>query len=193
MRFILFSGTLLCGLIMGCSDPKNLDRDRVKDLILAENRGLDTIRYTVLTNNYFTAKRLKRYSLAQQGYWTVNDSPSKADGNVLFLPKSNPYLIGKPISEREGDFFRGYSTSKSQVVATMILELDEVTGIRMNPSKDKGIADITMKVKETTPFVVLDSVKHERYRKEGLRTQIPFTLYDDGWRFEKKPDLKFNF
>ena len=75
----------------------------------------------------------------------------------------------------------------------MVLELDDVTGIRMNPSEDKAIADVILKLKETTPFVLLDSVKHERYKKEGLKTQIPFTLYDDGWRLEKKPGLNFVF
>lgn len=193
MRFLLFTSTLLCGLMMGCNDPKNLDRDKVKNLIVADGHGLDTMRYAILTNSYFTAKDLKRYSLAQQGYWKLDDSPSETTVNVVFLPKSKPFLIGKPIARRSGDFFRGYSTSKSQIVATMILELDEVTGIRMNPSKDKAIANITLKVKEITPFVVLDSVKHEQYKKEGLKAQIPFILYDDGWRLEKKPDLKFMF
>lgn len=67
----------------------------------------------------------------------------------------------------------------------MILELDEVTGIRMNQSKDKAIADIVFKLRETTPFVVLDSVKHESFKKEGLKTKVPFALYDVEWSLIK--------
>ena len=63
----------------------------------------------------------------------------------------------------------------------------------INTAYNPAIADVTFKLKETTPFVVLDSARHERYKKEGFKTQIPFSLYDDGWRVEKKPGLNFVF
>lgn len=193
MRYLTaISSSLLLFTLLACHDSKNLDRDRVKEILINNNHQYDTIMANVLIDNPFAAQDLKKYALDKKGYCLLNSDPKVHENTIVFTDKAKPFLMGQPKLVSSSSF-RVFDREQTRVqkVATFIFKVDQVTGIRFNTGKDKAVADITYTVDATTPFLPLDSVLYEKYKQNGLSLSVPFSLYDDGWRLDNKPLTNF--
>jgi uncharacterized protein YgiM (DUF1202 family) len=86
--------------------------------------------------------------------------------------------IGKGFVHSGEGSYNGYQ------VASSILELHEITGIRLGDGKNTAVVDFTLKRTDVTPF----GNAMELNEGDVIEKQTIFQLYDDGWRItEKKP------
>lgn len=85
----------------------------------------------------------------------------------------------------KGFVHSGEASYNGYKVASSILELNKVTGIRLDDGKNTAVVDYNLKRTNVTLF----GNAKEYYDGDLLDKQITFQLYDDGWRItSKKPE-----
>ncbi len=92
---------------------------------------------------------------------------------IRFTSKARPYFL--PTSEDD-------KTADIQKVKLADEDLVEITGIKPGIDERSVTAELTTEYKNVTPFSVLTPINF----KARPVHKAYFTLYDDGWRLEKK-------
>lgn len=127
------------------------------------------------------AKKVLDTDLEKDGYLTVKRTQKFSEIGqpwIIFMDKAKPYFLTTPPEDKK---------SEIQKVKVADIEFREVTGMKLLADNKKAIVEYTALYKNITPFAILSKVDD----KKELRRTAYFSLYDDGWREEKKPDLDF--
>ena len=180
MKNILFTFVGAWLVLSGCSN-KELSREKALSLLRQETQYPKIIHHDIFCGDPKHAIRVLDAGLETQGLLTVQRTQKLSDiGKPLiqFTDIALPYLLETPEEDK---------ISKIQRVKLAEEELKEVTGIKMLNDGKSAIATYTVSYKNITPFAVL--VKRD-FKKEASY-QASFSLYDDGWRIEKKPGIEF--
>lgn len=122
------------------------------------------------------AKKVLDAGLENEGLLTVKRTQKIGDiGKPLieFTDKAKPYLL--PTLEED-------KSSNIQKVKIADEEMVEVTGIKSGSEGKSAVVEYITAYKNITPFAVL--VRTD-LKKQPIRTAY-FSLYDDGWRLERK-------
>jgi len=158
-------------MFMSCSNK--LDRGNAENIIedFFEYPNVELINFPGVTssqklNNEYQVLRNQNYiKVERKGRY----------GNkfyVLLTVKGNDF------------FYSGKQNYNGYQVASSILKLNEVTGIRLNDGKNSAIVDYTLIREHTTPFANAKGF----FDRDLIERQIVFQLYDDGWRIiDNKP------
>jgi hypothetical protein len=167
----IFYLILISILSFSCSNE--LDRGDAENQIedFFEYPNVELIRFPGVTSSQKLNKKFQ--SLRGQKYITSRQKGKY--GNEFWVMMTE---IGKGFVHSGEASYNGYQ------VASSILELDEVTGIRLDDGKNTAVVDYTLKRADVTPF------GNAMEFKEGdvIKKQTVFQLYDDGWRITgKKP------
>lgn len=167
-------------LIAGCSDDKReLNREEAMNLIKQEAKYPKVVDYDIFCGDPEFAKKVLDAGLETQGLLTVQRTQKLGDVGkpiIQLSSKAQPYLLPTPEKDK---------SSNIQKVKLAEEELKEVTGIKMMEDGKTAIAEYTTTFSNVTPFSELVNTD---FKKENTR-QATFSLYDDGWRLEKKKDM----
>ena len=113
----------------------------------------------LLGQNFISTRRKGRYG---NKFWIIMTVKGKA-----FVHSGEPS-------------YQGYE------VASSVLELNEVTGIRLDDGKNTAIVDFTLKRTKVTPFGKVKGFNNG----DIIKNQTTFQLYDDGWRIASNKPRK---
>lgn len=167
-------------LIAGCSDDKReLSREEAMNMIKQEAQYPKVIDYDIFCGDPEFAKKVLDAGLETQGLLTVQRTQKLGDVGkpiIQLSGKAQPYLLPTPEKDKSINI---------QKVKLAEEELKEVTGIKMMEDGKSAVAEYTTTFSNVTPF---SELVNTNFKKENTR-QATFSLYDDGWRLEKKPDM----
>lgn len=157
---------LISLIIISCSN-KELDRNLASELIKKhyDYPQVEIIRFDGITssqklNNEYKELRANKFIDSKQKGKYGNEF------RVSIEPNGVPY------------YYSGTSGSNGYVVASNLIELSEVTGIRFNENKSIAYVDYTTKRSKVNLFG-----KSEGYKDGDLKDETTtLQLYDDGWR-----------
>ena len=158
--------TALTLLFYSCSN-KDLDRDIAFDIIekFYEYPNVEVINFQGVTSS----QRLNKEYNNLRGQKFITEKRKGKYGNefwVIMTEKGKAFTLSGKAS------YNGYK------VASSILELNEVTGIRFDDGKNTAYIDYNLKRIKTTPFG-----KSKEYKNGDLiEKKTVMQLYDDGWR-----------
>ncbi|MGH2642971.1 MAG: hypothetical protein ACRDE2_03405, partial [Chitinophagaceae bacterium] len=127
------------------------------------------------------ARKILEVGLEEKGVQSVDRTQKLKDiGNPLihFTEKAAPYLL--PTSEED-------RISKIQKVKLADEILDKITGIKTTHNGKSAVVEYTTICENISPFAVL--LKRDLHQPQ--KNKIYMSLYDDGWRIEKKPGFEF--
>lgn len=164
--------TSLTFVLFSCSN-KELDRGMAFDIIeeFYDYPNVEIVNFQGVTSS----QKLNNEYRNLRGQKFITEKRKGKYGNefwVLMTEKGKSFtLSGKPN-------YNGYK------VASSILELDEVTGIRLDDGKNTAYVDYTVKRKKVTPF------GNTKDYNDGdiLEKKTVMQLYDDGWRITGKKE-----
>lgn len=167
-------------LISGCSDDKReLSREEAMNLIKQEAKYPKVVDYDIFCDDPEFAKKVLDAGLETQGLLTVQRTQKLGDvvkPIIQLSGKAQPYLLPTPEKDKSINI---------QKVKLAEEELKEVTGIKMMEDGESAVAEYTTTFTNVTP---LSELVNTDFKKENTR-QATFSLYDDGWRLEKKQDM----
>jgi len=115
--------------------------------------------------------------LDEKGYMTIQRLQKFEDIGkpfIYFTDKAKPYLL----ETSEEDVKKGI-----QRVKLADEEFGEITGLKINGDEKTAIVEYTTTLKNLTPFVEL---MPRKIKKTTATNKAKFSLYDDGWRLEKR-------
>lgn len=167
-------------LTAGCSSNK-LTRENALRVLQKEKLYPRILDYDLFCGDPNYAVKVLDAGLEDQGYLTVDRTQKLMD-------------IGKPIihlTEKATHFL--LPTPKddqiSQIQRIKIADefLKEITGIRISGNGKNAVVEYTVICKNISPFAVL--LKRDLQKPDTRKSY--FSLYDDGWRIEKKPGVEF--
>lgn len=180
MKNVLLTILTALILITGCSDAKKeLKREEALRLIKQETAYPKVVDYDLFCGDPEFAKKVLDAGLETQGLLTVQRTQKLGDVGkpiIQLSGKAQPYLL--PTSERD-------KSINIQKVKLAEEELKEITDIQMMEDGKTALAEYTTIYKDVTPFSALVNTD---FKKEDTH-QANFTLYDDGWRLEKKQGM----
>jgi hypothetical protein len=162
---------LIAILSISCSNE--LDRGDAEDKIedFFDYPNVELIRFPGVTSS----QKLNKEFQSLRGQKFITEKRKGKYGNEFWVRMTE---IGKGFVHSGEASYNGYQ------VASSILELNEVTGIRLDDGKNTAIVDYTLRRTDVTPF----GNAMELYDGDIIEKQIAFQLYDDGWRITgKKP------
>jgi hypothetical protein len=167
-------------LIAGCSDDRReLSREEAMNLIKQETAYPKVVDYDLFCGDPEFAKKVLDAGLETQGLLTVQRTQKLGDVGKPIIElsgKAQPYLLPTPEKDK---------SINVQKVKLAEKELKEITGIKMTEDGKTAVAEYTTTYKNVTPFSALVNTD---FKKEDTH-QANFTLYDDGWRLEKKQGM----
>jgi len=170
---------LFLQLLIGCHS-NDLSRDKALALIKKEFPYPTVKGYYLFLGDPATTPKVTAASL-DTSYYTivVRKVPFSHENLIVLTDKSKPFLL--PVEEKErADLINRVRTADEDIIS--------VTGIKMLADGKKAIVDYTTQYKNLTPFSVLDK---SLIAGKDNDQKAYFSLYDDGWRLEKKPGLDF--
>lgn len=176
--------SILCAalfILSGCSNNKELSREEAMNLIRQEMHYPKVFDFEINRVDQNQARKVLDAELEAKGLLTVQRTQKLIDiGKPLihFTDKAKPFFLPLP---------KGENPEKVQVVKLADEELVEVTGIKISGNGKNAVAEYTTAYKNITPFAAL--VNRDLEKKEGHKAY--FSLYDDGWKYEKKPGVEF--
>lgn len=167
-------------VVTGCTS-KELSREEAINLIQQELHYPKVFDFEINRVDQDQTRKVLDAGLEAKGLLTVQRTQKLIDiGKPLihFTDKAKPFFL--PLPENE-------NSEKVQVVKLADEELAEVTGIKTSGNGKNAIAEYTTVYKNITPFAAL--VNRDLQEKEVHKAY--FSLYDDGWKYEKKPGIEF--
>lgn len=167
-------------LLSSCSSHE-LSRQKAFELIKQAYNYPSVWDFEVFTADPDQAVKLLAAGLETNGYIVVKRTQRMMDVGkpiVTLTDKSTEFLM--PAQATDKDY-------KIQRVRVGEIDIVEVTGVKMLGSGKKAVAEYTTQFKKLTPFAVLRGLTPDKVNTE----KAYFSLYDDGWRIEKKPGLEF--
>ncbi len=174
---ILFSALL----IFGCASEKTLSREEAFQQLQQDKSYPHEINYDIYCSDPEAAKKVLDAGLETEGLVTVQRTQKLGDvGKPLinFTEKAQSYFL----STTEKDKARYI-----QKVKIADEDLAEVTNIKTNEPGNKAVVEYTTSYKNVTPFSSLIRINY----KEAKTNKAYFSLGEQGWKFEKKPDVDF--
>lgn len=166
--------------LFGCSSNE-LSREKAFALIQKEHPYPNPTGYYLFTADPPVAQKVLAVGLEDKGYVIVQRKQRWQDmGKPLihFTEKSRTFFL--PSAEQDKD-------STVQRVRTGQENIIAITGIKLLAKGKKAIVEYTTQIGNLTPFSVLGDLHANQVKTQ----KAYFSLYDDGWRIEKKPDMDF--
>lgn len=171
---------ILTIIIGGCAS-KELTREEAMNLIRQEMHYPKAFDFEINRVDQSQARKVLDAGLEAKGLVTVQRTQKLIDIGkpiIHFTDKAKPFFLPVP---------KGENPEKVQVVKLADEELAEVSGVKTSGSGKTAVAEYTTLYKNITPFAAL--VNRDFNKKEVHKAY--FSLYDDGWRYEKKPGVEF--
>jgi len=167
-------------LLIGCSS-KTLSRENALELIKKQYPYPAVQVYSIFTADPAFSQKIIDAGLANEGLINVDKTPSfKIHPIITFTDKAKPFLL--PVEEKDkADHIARVRAAEEDIIA--------VTGIKMLGQGKKAIVEYTTQYKDLTPFAAID--KDQLVGGKTNSKKAYFSLFDDGWRLEKKPGLDF--
>lgn len=168
--------TILYLLIAGCSSKVELTREKAASLIKEGMQYPRVIDYDVYTSDPEFAKLAIEKGLEKEGLVTVKRTQKLEDAGkplIEFTSKAQPYLLPTPDKDK---------AIHVQKVKIADEDLAEVTGIKTMEDGKQTVAEYTTAYKNVSGFSALTNID---FKKTNTR-KANFTLYNDGWRLDKK-------
>lgn len=163
-------------LIGGCASKEELSREKASSIIKEALKYPRVIDYDVYSSDPEFAKMAIDKGLEKEGLVTVQRTQKLGDVGkplVEFTSKAQPYLLPTPEKEK------AIHVQKVQLANE---DLVEVTGIKTMEDGKQAVAEYTTAYKNVSGFSALTDIN---FNKTATR-KANFSLYDDGWRLEKK-------
>lgn len=167
-------------LMAGCSLNK-LTRENALHILQKEKVYPRVVDYDLFCGDPNYAVKVLDAGLEDQGYLTVDRTQKLIDIGkpiIHLTEKAEPYLLPTPKEDQ---------ISKIQRLKLADENLKEITGIRISGSGKNAVVEYTVICKNISPFAVL--IKRDLQKPDTRKSY--FSLYDDGWRIEKKPGVEF--
>jgi|RhiMetdeSRZDD1v2_1073273.scaffolds.fasta_scaffold27384_10 hypothetical protein len=177
MRKILYL-FFVAVLFMHCSSNK-LTREKAAEII--KNNYPELVDWDIFCGDPEFAKKVLDTDLEKDGYVTIKRTHTfneLSEPWINFAEKAKPYFLTTPPGDKEHQI---------QKVKVADIQFGEITGMKMLANDKKAIVEYKIEYKNLTPFAILAKIDD---KKPVTRTAY-FSLYDDGWRQEKKPDIDF--
>lgn len=175
---------ILCAvwwIISGCSNNKELSREEAMSLIRQEMHYPKVFDFEINRVDQDQARKVLDAGLEANGLLTVQRTQKLIDVGkpiIHFTDKAKPFFL--PLRKNE-------NPEKVQVVKLADEELAGVTGIKTSGNGKNAAVEYTTVYKNITPFAAL---VNRDLKKEEVHKAY-FSLYDDGWKYEKKPGGEF--
>ena len=166
---------LIASLIGGCNSKKELSKEEASKIIKQENKYPRVIDYEIYCSDPVYVKKVIDAGLEQQGLVTVQRNQQLKDvGKPLieFTDKAKPYLLPTSDEDKKTDI---------QKVKIADEELVDVTNIQTMEDGKKAIAEYTTAYKNISGFSALTKINNQSATHKAY-----FSLFDDGWKLEKK-------
>ncbi len=163
-------------LIAGCTSKDELSREKAFSLIKEAMKYPRVIDYDIYSADPEFAKMAIDKGLEKEGLVSVQRTQKLGDVGkplVEFTSKVQPYLLPTPEKEK---------AIHVQKVKLADEDLVEVTDIKTMEDGKQAVAEYTTAYKNVSSFSALTDIN---FNKTATH-QANFTLYDDGWRLEKK-------
>lgn len=180
MKLLTCFGIIAMLFITSCSS-NTFTREKAKQMIEAEKMFPKPYTYNIFCGDPKHGLQAIDAGLETAGYVNVLKTKKYGDADkpwITFTDKSTPYLLPTPEKDK---------TYKIQLVKIADEEFVEITGLRLGQSKKTAMVEYTTVYKNISPFSVLI----EKDLKETNQRKAYFALYDDGWRYVKKPGPEF--
>jgi len=179
-RFFFLPAISILLLFCGCSH-KELSREKAFDLIKKAYNYPEVWDYPIFTADPEEVKKLSDAGLENQGFVTIEHHQRLMDVGkplIQLTGKSSSYVLPSEANDAE-----------SKIVRVKAGEIDivEVTGVKMLSNGKGAVAEYTTAFKNLTPFAPLRGMNSNKDKTK----KAYFSLYDDGWRVEKKPGIEF--
>ena len=181
MKHLFFFSLITFSLLFCSCSQKQLSREKAFDLIKQAYNYPETWDYPIFTADPEEAKKLYDAGLETQGFVTIEHHQRLMDIGkplVQLTNKASSYVL--PSEPKDAD---------SKIIRVKAGEIDivEVTGVKMLSSGKGAVAEYTTVFKNLTPFASLRGMNANKDKTK----KAYFSLYDDGWRLEKKPGIEF--
>lgn len=163
-------------LIGGCTSKEELSRDKASSLIKEAMKYPRVIDYDVYSSDPEFAKMAIDKGLEKEGLVTVQRTQKLGDVGkplVEFTSKAQPYLLPTPEKDK---------AIHVQKVKLADEDLVEVTGIKIMEDGKQAVAEYTTSYKNVSGFSALTDINFSK----SATHKANFSLYEDGWRLEKK-------
>ncbi len=181
MKLTVFQLLAVFAIALSSCSSSELSRPNALELIKKEYKYPITTDWAIFTGDPAHAKKLLDAGLEQEGYVVVQRTQKMKDTGkpwISFTDKATQFLL--PIKEEDKKYaIQKVRTGEEDIIA--------ITGIKMLSKGRKAVVEYTTQYEQLTPFAVL---AHLQANKPNTRTAY-FSLYDDGWRVERKPGLDF--
>ena len=181
MKHAIFILCAVCWIISGCSNNKELTREEAMKLIRQEIHYPKVFDFEINRVDQNQARKVLDVGLEAKGLLAVQRAQKLIDIGrpiIHFTDKAKPFFLPLP---------EGENPEKVQVVKLADEELAEVSGIKTSGSGKNAVVEYTTVYKNITPFAAL--VNRDFGKREVHKAY--FSLYDDGWKYEKKPGVEF--
>jgi hypothetical protein len=159
--------------MVGCG-PKELSKADAERIIRKELQFPRVKEFSIFRTELDQARIVLNSNLDEEGLLTVSQDISNP--MIEFTEKAKPYLL--PTSEAD-------EAMQVQKVKLADEDLVEVTGIKTSEDGKTAVVEFTTALTNLTPFA--DLLPH-KVKESTNAHEAYFTLYDDGWRLEKRED-----
>ena len=166
---------LIASLMGGCTSKKELSKEEASKIIKQDKQYPRVIDYEIYCSDPVYAKKVIDAGLQEQGLVTVQHNQQIKDVGkplIKFTDKAKPYLL--PLSEDD-------KKTDIQKVKIADEELVDVTNIQTIEEGKKAIAEYTTAYKNINGFSALTKINNQSATHKAY-----FSLFDDGWKLEKK-------
>ncbi|WP_423147032.1 hypothetical protein [Rubrolithibacter danxiaensis] len=165
-------------ILVACSNNEELSREEALRLISRTMEYPKVVDYDIYCSDPKFAEKVLDAGLEEKGLVVVQRTQKLRDVNkplIQFSGKAEQYLLKTPEKDKSIDV---------QKVKLAEEELQEVTGIKMMDDGKSAVANYTTAYKNITPFA--DLIERDLNKQEVHKAY--FSLYDNGWQYEKKPE-----
>jgi len=179
MKSLLFFSFVL--LLSGCANKKEFTRENAFTLIKEAYHYPEMWDYEIFAADPEEAKKLTAVGLEDKGFVTINHHPRLMDmGKALIqlTPKARSYVLPAQANDADSKIIR---------VKAGDVDIVQVTGVKLLSSGKSAVVEYTTVFKNLTPFAALRRMVADKQKTQ----KAYFSLYDDGWRLEKKPGIEF--
>lgn len=180
MKLLTYLGVVATLVFTSCSS-NNFTREKAQKLLEAEKMYPKVYDYSIFCGDPSHGRQALDAGLESSGYVNVLKTKKFGEADrpwITFTEKSTSYLLPTPEKDKQ------YNV---QLVKIADEEFVEITGLRIGQSKKTAMVEYTTVYKNISPFAVL----LRKELKETNNRKAYFALYDDGWRFIKKPGPEF--
>ncbi len=166
---------LIAGLLASCSS-KELSREDASRIIKQEMQYPKVVDYDIYCSDPAMLRKVIDAGLEEKGLVTVQLTQKLKDiGKPLieFTDKAKSNFLPTPEEDKKINI---------QKVKIADEEFVDVTGIQMSDGGKNAVAEYTTAYKNVSDF---SGLINRNYNQPDT-SKAYFTLYDDGWRLEKK-------